>query len=199
MAEQNKKKPDEFYLQSMMLAEVIKRILDRKASIYLSRVADFNLKPIIDFKNRMRVSGIEKFDGVTYVSVVYFFLNEDDMKENRPIGTLIIYMENDYIEELLRKLDYPKIDEDNQDEVEDACGTICNLIAGNFKAGLTQLGYQELLMSHFMSYRTEVINGVYYDRNQKQKYEITFEIRNQKRIVAELVMGKIPKVRDFFN
>ena len=196
MVDQKKKEPDEFYIQVLLLAEVIKRILDRKASIFLSRVADFNLKPIIEFKNRMRVSGIEKFDGVTYISVVYFYINEDLMKQNQPVGTLIIYMEDEYVEEFLRKLDYPKIDEDDQDAVEDACGTICNLIAGNYKSGLTQLGYQELMMSHFMSYRGEVINGVEYDRTQKQKYEICFEIKNQRRIVAELVMGKIPKVSD---
>jgi hypothetical protein len=195
MAEANKK-PDEFYIQTLMLAEVIKRILDRKASIFLSRVADFHMKPIVDFKNRMRVSGIEKFDGVTYISVVYFYLDQEAMKEERPVGTLIVYMEDDYIEEFLRKLDYPKIDEDDQEAIEDACGTITNLIAGNFKTGLTQLGYQELMMSHFMSYRTEVINGVEYDRTQTQKYEISFDIRSRRRIVAELVMGKIPKISD---
>ncbi len=190
------KKPDEFYIQTLMLAEVIKRILDRKASIFLSRVADFNLKPIVSFKNRMRVSGIEKFDGVTYISVVYFYLNQEAMKEERPVGTLIVYMEDEYVEEFLRKLDYPKIDEDDQEAVEDACGTITNLIAGNFKSGLTQLGYQELMMSHFMSYRTEVINGVEYDPSQTQKYEISFDVRNRRRIVAELVMGKVPKISD---
>lgn len=196
MDDPKKKEMSEFYIQTLMLVEVIKRILDRKASIFNTRVVDFNLKPIVEFKNRMRVSSLDKFDGITYVSVVYFFLNEDLQKENKPVGTLVIYMEDEYLEELLRKLDYPKIDVDDQDAVEDACGTICNLIAGNFKSGLTQLGYQELMMSHFRSFRTEVVNGVEYDFTQKQKYEIGFEVRDHRRIVVELVMGKIPKIHN---
>lgn len=196
MADLKKKEVSEFYIQTLMLAEVVKRILNRKASIFNARVIDFNLKPIVAFKNRMRVSSLDKFDGITYVSVVYFYLNEDLKKQNKPVGTLIIYMEDEYLEDLLRKLDYPKIDVDDQEAVEDACGTICNLIAGNFKSGLTQLGYQELMMSHFRSFRTEIVNGVEYDPAQKQKYEVGFEVRDRLRIVAEIVMGKVPKVNE---
>ncbi len=196
MVDLKKKEVSEFYIQAFMLAEVIKRILDRKASIFNARVVDFNLKPIVEFKNRMRISSLDKFDGVTYISVVYFYLNEDLKKENKPVSTLVIYMEDEYLEDLLRKLDYPKVDLEDQAAVEDACGTICNLIAGNFKSGLTQLGYQELMMSHFSSFRTEVVNGVEFDPTQKEKYELGFEIRDRLRIVAELVMGKVPKVNE---
>mgnify|MGYP003394128074 CR=1 FL=1 len=196
MADLKKKEVSDFYIQTLMLAEVIKRILDRKASIFNARVVDFNLKPIVQFKNRMRVSSLDKFDGITYVSVVYFYLNEALKEENKPVGTLVIYMEDEYLEDLLRKLDYPKVDVDDEAAVEDACGTICNLIAGNFKSGLTQLGYQELMMSHFSSFRTEIVNGVEFDPTQKQKYEVGFEVRDRLRIIAELVMGKVPKVHD---
>jgi hypothetical protein len=188
------KEPDEFYIQALLLAEVIKRILDRKASIHLSRVADFKLKPIIEFRGRMRVSSIDKFDGIAYISFVYFYLTEDDKHAHKPVGVILIYMEDEYIEQLLRKLDYPRIDADNQDMVEDACGTICNLIAGNFKTGLTQLGYHELHMSHFTCHRTDIVNGVDFPRLQNQKYEISFVIESKKRIMAELIMAPLLKV-----
>ena len=76
--------------------------------------------------------------------------------------------------------------------LEDACGTFCNLIAGNFKSGLTQLGYVELIMSHFSGFQNEILNGVEFHPSQKQMYEINYEIEGEKRIVTELCMGPVP-------
>jgi len=194
--ESGKKTINEFNIQARLLAEVVKRILDRKAHIYLSEVAAFKLKPITEFKRRMRVSSLEKFEDSTYISTVNFYSSEKDLDNKKAVGTLVIYIEEPYVVELLKKLDYPIEDEDSQPELADACGTVCNLIAGNFKSGLTQLGYIELAMSHFSSYRNEILNGVEYPADQKELYEISFEIRKRRRIVAELVMGDVPRTDD---
>jgi hypothetical protein len=78
--------------------------------------------------------------------------------------------------------------------LEDACGTFLNIVSAKFKEGMIQLGYRELVMSHFVSFQNEAINGIEYDPKQKEKYEISFEIGGYKRIVFELTMGNVPRV-----
>ena len=193
MALEEIKEPDENYVQSMLLAEVVKRIILKKAEIKLSRKPTFELKPISEFMKRMRVSSFEKFNEPTYISTVNFYETEEDMEKHRVLGTLVLYIGQEFLIRLFSELDYPYIDEDDQATLEDACGTFCNLIGGNFKSALIQLGYKELVMSHFSSYTNEVIDGVEYNTKQTQKSEIGFEIGGKKRIIADLILAAVPK------
>jgi len=187
--------PEEDYIQALVLAEVIKRILKRRAGIDLSDKPLFELKPITEFMQRMRVSSLEKFSQTTYIATINYYVSEENQKKHQAIGAIVVYISEDYIGTLFKELHYPVIDEDDQDAATDACGTFCNLVAGNFKAGLGQLGYQELYMSHFMGYQNEVIEGVMFDPKQNQKYEISFEINGIKRIIIDLTMGQIPIIQ----
>ncbi|MBF0385741.1 MAG: hypothetical protein HQL27_07695 [Candidatus Omnitrophica bacterium] len=184
---------DEYYVQALMLAEVVKRILERKGEITFSAPVNFKRKAVTQFMKRMRVVSVEKFDTATYISSVNFYRSYEDYDKKRPIGLIVLYLEGDYIGELMGKLKYTIDDEESPSELEAACGTFCNLIAGNFKSGLTQLGYQDLEMSHFSVYRNEVVDGVEYPGEQKEKYEMSFEIKGKIRIYADLVMGKLIK------
>ncbi len=184
---------NDFYVQSLLLSEIVKRILDVKASIHLTKISSIELKPIVDFMHRMRVSSLEKFEQSTFISTINFYKTMQDLENNVPIGLIIIYIPDNYVGELLKKLEYP-IDDDDDDALEAACGTVCNLIAGNFKSGLTQLGYQELEMSHFSSYQNQIYDGVEYCKARPQKYEINFNIKGVKKLVVDYNMGKIPKV-----
>ncbi|HBR15804.1 MAG TPA: hypothetical protein DD723_09760 [Candidatus Omnitrophica bacterium] len=182
---------DEYFVQAVLLGQVVQRILGRRGGIQLSRKPTFELKPVIEFMKRMRVSGLEKFDSATYISSINFYKNDEERHKHQAVGAIVIYFGEDYIVNILKKLDYPVTDDDDSETLEDACGAFCNLVAGNFKSGLLQLGYPELVMSHFSSYRNEVLDGVEYGHEQRQKYEINFEIKGQKSIVADLVMDKI--------
>ncbi len=192
----NDKSIDFFYVQGLLLVEVIKRILNRRAGIQLSKI-DFSLelKPITEFMQRMRVSSIEKFETTTYISTINFYANKKKMQQDEVLGTLVLYVEGTYVPEILKKLEYPIDKFDDEEILEDGCGTLCNLIAGNFKAGLTQLDYIELEMSHFISFRNEILEGVSYDFTQENKYEISIMINGVKRLMADLVMGDIPKIK----
>ena len=192
---ENKKDPDDLYVQALLLAKVVERVLKHRADIELSSAPKVELKPITEFIKRMRISGLTKFDERTYISTVNFYKNEKDGEQKKAIGAIIIYLPEMYVFKLLNELQYPAvIDEDDQAALLDACGTFCTIVAGNFKSGLTQLGYQELVMSHFSNYQNDVLNGVEYDPTQKELYEINFEIKGVKRIVADLTMGPILKV-----
>lgn len=182
---------NEFYVQALLVAEVVKRILLKRAKLRLSTKPVIVLKPITEFVKKMRVVGLEKFNEKTFISTVNFYRNQKDEEANKAVGTLVVYIPESYVSTLIRQLGYPDVDEDDKDLIEDAVGTFCNLIAGSFKTGLTQLDYKELVMSHFSSYENEVIDGVEFDETQRHLYEISFEINGVKSIVVDLTMGPI--------
>lgn len=183
---------DEHYIQALMLSRVIKRILKNRADIELSASPVFIEKPIAEFMNRLKVSSITKFDETTYISSINFYKDREALDRHEAIGALIVYVGASYLVELIKKLNYPEVDEDDPEAMLDAIGTFCNLIAGNFKSGLTQLGYIELVMSHFSGYENKVLLGVDFAPSESRMYEIEFEIRGEKRIVAEFSMAPIP-------
>ncbi len=200
MEQNNKEKVDSLYVQALLIAEVVKRILWKRAEIRLSCEPIIRRVPIIDFMRRMRVWGLEKFEEEkVYISAVNFYRNNEDYENHRAAGALILYISENYIVRLFRDMGYPILDDDDELSLMDACGTFCNLVAAKFKSGLIQLHYKELIMSHFMNYIDEIGPGVEYDIKEKEKYEISFEISGKKRIVVDLTMGEIPIDEDESN
>ena len=187
-------KPEDLKVQAILLAEVVRRILKKRAEIDLSNKPIFQIKPVTEFRKRIRASALGKFEGTTYIGSVNYYIDQESMENAKAVGAVIVYIGEEYIAKLLQKLNYPISDEDNQEAMEDACGTFCNLIAGNFKSGLTQLGFVELVMSPYSTYLNEIVNGIPYSTYETQLYEISFEIGGKKRIVAELTMGALPRL-----
>ena len=142
---------------------------------------------------RMRVEAMEKFNQTTFCSFIHFYKDAAALQANEFAGFLLVYIERIFVPEMLRILKYPYIDYDNDDEVLDGTGAIVNLIAGQFKKELARLGYADLEMSHFKSYVNTIANGVDYPHDQVEKYEISFDIDDKKRLVAEMVMSPLPK------
>ena len=70
---------DKFYIQALMLAEVVRRILEKKADLALSAKPRLELKPITEFRKRMRVTSVTKFDEKTYISTVNFYENQEKL------------------------------------------------------------------------------------------------------------------------
>lgn len=185
------KPSDPFYTQAVLLTKVIERLLQQKGRLYLSAKPQIRKVAIIEFMKRMRVWGLEKFQGTTYISTVIFYKDEKKLKKDEALGVLVIYIEEEYVNYLLDRMEYPIEDAYDTEALMDACGTLANLIAAKFKSGLVQIGLKDLAMSHFSSYRDQILNGVPYDRHQKSKYEISFEIKGVKRLVADLTLGPL--------
>ncbi len=201
MAKPLKKNNDDFYTQAVLLAAVVKRLLKRKSDNDLSEKPTYELKSITEFMKRMRVTSLGKFEGRTYISTVNFYENDEKFEANKPLGAVILHLPEEHAVKLLGSLGYPVYDENEESVLEDACGTFCNLIAGSFKSGLIELGYKELKMSHFSSYQNEIINGVAFNPEQKQYYEIGFVIDGQKRMIIDLTLARVPRegeISDFY-
>ena len=184
---------DELYLQTLLLTKAFKRILKSRAKFKLSAEPYLERVSIIEFRKRMRVWSLEKFRDTTYIATVNFYRTEEDYKKDIALGAVVLYISEEYLAYILQRLGYPDIDEDDPEELEMACGTLVNVIAGSFKSGLVQIGYEEPVMSHFSTYVGEVSGGVSYDPSQIEKYEISIEIGGVKTMMLDLTMGPTPK------
>ena len=186
----------ELFTLAISLAEVIKTMFKKTGQTALSADPALEKRPIIEFMRKMRVFGMEKFENPTFIASINYYLNVKDMEDHRAVGAVIIYIEQGFVGKLLRLLHYPIIDEEDEDVLKDACGTLCNVIAGQFKVEIVKLGYNDLEMSHFSSYKNSAFQGIEFDAQQKEKYELSFFISDEKRLVVEMTMGPLPHMKE---
>jgi hypothetical protein len=187
--------PDNLKGLAFILAHAVRSMVQTKGDYDLSRDPVMRLKPVVSFHQRMRVDGMEKFNARTVLSAVKFYSDIANLEADKPLGVLIIFIEVDEIARLMWSFDYPRIDEDDDAAILDACGTLTNLIAGSFVKEIYDMGFVHLQMSHFESYLNTAVNGIAFASDETEKYEIDFWIKGAKRIVAELSIGPVPSGR----
>ena len=185
---------EDLYLQAVCLTEVILRTFEHKGKLDVTSKPLPKIRPIVTANRRMSIMSLNKFSGTTYIGVINFFKDKTAAKAGIAIGALVIYVGERFIGDLFAQMGYPGLDENNDQELEDAVGTFCNIIAGKFKLALKQLNFIELEMTHFSTYQNQVKEGVLYDPKESRKYEITFEIDKQKALIVELTLGAVPKL-----
>jgi hypothetical protein len=175
------------------LSKSVEQLFLERNAIKFSQPAILERKNIIEYNGKMRAEGMEKFNDPTFISAINYYLTKNDMDKNKAIGAVITYIEQAYVTTLLKQLKYPLADDEDLDALADCCGTLCNIIAGAFKTGISKMGYKELEMSHFKSYRNLIVSGVDFCYNEREKYELSFFLKDQKRLVIEMTMGILPK------
>lgn len=175
-----------------LLIKAVREILQAKGGFDVSRKPVVTEKDIVSFHGRLRVDAMEKYNARTVFSVVKFYANVEKMERDQPVGAMIVFVEAEYLSKLLWSLEYPRIDEDDDAELLDGCGTLVNVIAGHFVKIIHDKGFVHLQMSHFESYVNTALNGIAFSSDQTIKNEIIFYIQGQKRMVVELTMGHVP-------
>ena len=179
---------------ALALSAAVKKVFYEKSATTFSSEPKLEKKIITQFVHRMRVDAMEKFNATTVFSALQFAANEEDIRRQEYMLTLIVYMEQKFLPEFLRLLQYPYIDSDDEAEVKDGCGTIVNLIAGQYKREMAVLGYKDLMMSPFESYINNAVDGVGIPKGMADKYELSFEVEGTKRLVVEVVtLDMLPK------
>ena len=179
---------------ALALSAATKKIFFEKSKSTFSNEPRLEKKVITQFAHRMRVDGMEKFNSTTVFSTIQFAATEETLQQKQYLVTLLVYLEQSYIPDFLRLMQYPYIDSDEDDECKDGCGTLANVIAGQYKRELALLGYKDLMMSHFQSYINTAPDGVGVPVESLEKYEISFEVEGIKRLVVEMVtLDMLPK------
>ena len=153
-----------------------------------------SVKPVIEYNGKLRVDGMEKFNNEpTYVSAINYYASKVDMEKKKTLGAIMVYVQQDYMVKMMKLLQYPPVDDENETALEDSCGTLCNIIAGRFKSEISKAGYIELEMSHFVAARNNLVAGVSFCFSEFTKYEILFDIEGAKRLVLETSLGVVPR------
>lgn len=155
--------------------------------------ATFKALNIIEYQGRMGSSGMEKFNGPTYVAGVSFFLSEQDRDKRRAKGALVLYLEASNAEKFFRGFGFPVPDEDDEEEASAACGKICALLAEKFKGKLSETGFPELFLSKPACNKNSLPDGVDFSHDQKQKQEISFYFWKKKAMVVDITMADLPR------
>ena len=179
---------------ALALSAAVKKIFYEKSKTTFSDEPQLEKKPVTVFMQRMRIDAMEKFNATTVFSAIHLAANEEALQKREYLLTLIVYLEKKYIPEFLRLLQYPYIDSDDDLEVKDGCGTLVNLFAGQFKKEMAKLGYKDMMMSHFDSYINTVADGIGIPRGTTEKFEISFDVDDAKRLVVEMMtLPMLPK------
>jgi hypothetical protein len=181
------------YALSEILITSVKKMLAQKGDIYLSEDPKVTEKEIVEFSRRMRVDGLEKFPCRTIMASVNFYIDKSHMASEQALGAMVVYLPEDYIARLMWLLEYGRINENDDMELLDACGTLTNLIAGGFVKELCANGFVHLEMSHFETFVNSPVNGIIFSPKETVKHEIEFYIRKEKRMVLELSMGHLQR------
>jgi len=176
---------------ALALSAAVKKIFYEKSATTFSSEPRLEKRLVTQFVQRMRVDAMEKFNSTTVFSVIEFAANEEDLQRQAYLITLVVYLEQKFLPEFLRLLQYPYIDSDEEDEVKDGCGTLGNLIAGQYKREMAVLGYKDVMMSHFESHINTIPDGVGIPQGSMEKYELSFEVDGAKRLVVEMVAPAI--------
>jgi len=179
---------------ALALTAAVKKIFYEKSEMTFSAEPKLEKKPVTQFVQKMRVDAMEKFNSTTIFSAVEFMSTKEGSNKPECFITLIVYLEKHFLPEFLRLLQYPYIESDEEAELKDGCGTLANLIAGQYKREMAQLGYKDLMMSHFQSYVNTAPDGIEIPKGLTEKFELSFEVEGTKRLVVELVStAMLPK------
>lgn len=149
-------------------------------------------KEIIEYEGRMRVTGMEKFNAPSFISVVNYYLSDADLEKHRAKGAMIIYVDSENAGKLFKSLGFPPTDDEDDVSMMDCCGELCNLVGGGFKNELANLGYANLVMSSPHNYKNTVLEGVEFSTDQETMHEFCFFYWKRKALVVELTLAAIP-------
>ncbi len=172
---------------------VIESVLGKMSGVVATDQPQSKECDIIEYDGRMRVGGMEKFNAPSFVSVINFYISPNDMERHKAKGALVVFVDSENAGKLFHALGFSIPDDEDDVSMMDACGELCNLIAGNFKNELSGLGYADLTISAPHSYKNSVIDGVEYSPDQKNKYEFSFFYWRRKAIVVEVTLANIPQ------
>lgn len=178
---------------SGLLLAGVTNLFQERGEIKFSKTPVSVRKRIIEYDGKMRVDGMEKFNNEpAYGSTVNYYVNAAEMAKKKALGALVVCVPEAYLPKLMKTLQYPAIDDEDEKAMLDSVGTLCNIVAGRFKSEVSAAGYIELEMSPFNNFRNSPLFGIDFCLQEYDKYEISFDLEGVKRLVVEMTMGVVP-------
>ena len=189
----SKQRVEELKIQSDALVEVVKDIFEKKAGIKFNPAPAVERRDLIEWQGKMRIAGMEVFNASTYISYVNYYLSEADKQKKNALGALVLYILETQLFPFIAKLNYPKVDDENPEELKEGCGRICVDMANDFQKKLAAMGYPTLVMGNVDNNRNTVPVGVSFNIKEYDKFVTSFCLDNRKVMALELTLGPMSK------
>ncbi len=174
------------------LMGVIEQALAKMNSVTATDAPQIKTIDIVEYQNRMRVTGMEKFNAPSFVSIANYYLTPSDMEKHRAKGALVLYVDLENAGKLFKALGFTVPEDEDDSSMMDINGEFCGLLVAAFKSELVRLGYVDLVVGGPHNYKNSVMEGVEYSPDQQNKLEFSFFYWKRKAIVVELTLAAIP-------
>ena len=171
---------------------VVEAALSKATNLSFSSPPTFVEKQIIEYDSRMRVFGLEIFEGGCYICPINFYLNEQDMKSDRPCGAFILYIGEANVGRLLIGLGHKKVDDDDPEAVLNVFADFCKSLADSFQKEMTKHGSPALILpATAQKFQNYVHDGINFHYDEYSKYEVSFYLWKEKVMVIDITMKKL--------
>lgn len=149
-------------------------------------------KAIVEYEGKLRASGMELFNGATYISVIKYYPSDKAQEARSVCGTLILYLYRAAAEAFLKTMGYRGADDEDEEKMMTTCGKFCETLAREFQKELGQQGYGDLALSAPSNYLNSVPVGIDFRRDQFDQYEISLLFKGEKALIFEMTMAPLP-------
>lgn len=166
------------------LAETVEKVFRGPVPLQFSEKPAIVARDIIEYDGRMRVSGMELFNGPTFISAVNFYKSSKEQQEGKSAGAIVVYLKEDQSEVVLKAAGHKSVEDDDGNSAMTGCGELCKIIAENFKQQLSS----DIILSAPKNYHNYVPSGIDFSFDQYTKYEISFLIKGEKCLAVDLTL-----------
>ena len=186
-------KTDEFDRQgsATKLSECIASVFEQKCKTEFIGTPEIVEKDLIEYNSHMRVFGLEKFNGPCYISAINLFKNDEDLKKNRSIGAVILYIEETTASDLIKAMGQKGVDHEDIDTITSYTGEFCKTIVDQFKNNLNSLGYNNIISSEPFNYQDDIPGGVNFSFKESKFSELSFVVNKEPAIKVDLTIAPI--------
>jgi hypothetical protein len=146
---------------------------------------------IIESNGYMRLFAMGKFNSPCYLSALNFYLSDKEQQDERPVGTMALYIKEDVMEKFLQAIDRLDVKPD-EGLLSDICAEICNTVAEDIRTELAGMGYPSLLISSPIKSKNNAPAGAKFNYDLYKMQEIVFTYWAKECIVIEACLGALP-------
>jgi len=171
------------------LISSIQETFKKMSTVAFTKEPDFIERDIIEYSSRMRVCGLEKFNGPCLIGVINYYLNPKEQEVKNPCGALILYVEEENAAKMFKSLGYTVKDDDDEELILDYVGEFGNVIAEKFKNDLMAIGYSDIVFSPCEQFMNDIPEGVAFDYKEAKYHEASFHLWKNKILVTDVTFG----------
>lgn len=184
-------KTDEFGRQGLAakLAECVESVFDQKCKTEFIGETEIVEKDLIEYNSHMRTFGLEKFNGPCYISSINFFKSDADLKKDRSLGAVILYIEESIASDLIKAIGQKGVDSENIDTIMSYTGEFCKAIVDQFMNHLNSQGYNNIVLSEPANYQDDIPGGVNFSFKESKFNELSFVLKKEPAIKVDLTIA----------